>query len=117
MNRRDFVAIGIIIILSTLGFLFFNLNRSDGEKVKISVGSKTYGTYSLSENNEIKVKTDSGFNTVIIESGSVFIKDADCRDKYCVNQGKIKNGSIICLPHRLVVEIEKDDSSIDAVAR
>lgn len=120
MNKRDFIAIGIVIILSALGFLFLNFNlRNDvqgGETVKISVGADIYGTYPLNENDEIKINTKNGFNTVVIENGSVFVKDADCRDRYCVKQGKIRNGSIICLPHRLVIEIESNDKSIDAVA-
>ena len=35
------------------------------------------------------------------------MKDADCPDKICINMGTIrkKGQTIICLPHKLVVEI------------
>lgn len=115
MNKRDFIAIGIAVILSVSGFLFFALNREGGDTVKITVGGKIYGTYPLSDNKEIKIKSGGGFNTVKIESGKVYIKDADCKDKSCVKQGKIKSGSIVCLPHKLVVEVTGGDAP-DAVA-
>lgn len=117
MNKRDFIAIGLVIILSAVGFLLFAFRPKGGETVKISVNSSEKGSYPLSNNREIKIKTDSGYNTVAIKDGGVFIKDADCPDKYCVKQGKITSGSIICLPHRLVVEISGSESSPDAVAK
>ena len=44
------------------------------------------------------------------------MKEADCPDKYCVKQGKIKNvgETIVCLPHKVVVEIEKTSKGIDS---
>jgi hypothetical protein len=117
MNKRDFIAIGVVILLSVIGFLTFTLNQKSGDNVKITVDKQEYGTYPLSKNDEFNIKTDSGYNTVVIENGRVYIKDADCRDKYCVNQGKIKSGSIVCLPHKLVVEVVSDNDSIDAVVK
>lgn len=117
MNKRDFIAIGLVFLLSVIGFIFFAVNQKSGDSVKITVGGKAYGTYPINEDKEIKIKTDSGFNTVKIAGGEVFIKDADCRDKYCVNQGKIKSGSLICLPHKVVVEVVSGENEIDAVVK
>lgn len=117
MNKRDFIAIGLVIILSAVGFFIFTLHPKNGASVRITVKSEEKGVYPLSENKKINVKTDEGFNIVEIKDGGVSVKDADCPDKYCVKQGEAKSGSIICLPHGLVVEIIEDESSIDAVAR
>lgn len=117
MNKRDCIAIGAAVFLSVIGFIFFAVNQKNGDFVKITVGGKVYGTYSLNENKEIKIKTDSGFNTIKIDGGEVFVKDADCRDKYCVNQGRIKSGSLICLPHKVVAEVVSDEREIDAVVK
>lgn len=105
-----------MLIISAVGFVFFALSPKGGASVKISAGSKIYGTYPLSENKTIKVKTENGFNTVKIKDGSVSVTDADCRDKLCVKQGAKKSGSIICLPHKLVVEIIDGNDAPDAVA-
>lgn len=116
MNKRDFIAIGVVVLLSVFGFVFFTLKGSGGQTVKISVGASVYGTYPLSENRELKIKTDAGYNLVEIKNGRVFVKDADCKDKSCVKQGEISGGSIVCLPHKLVVEVT-GEGDFDAVAR
>ena len=116
MNKRDFIAIGLVVVLSVLGFILFGFNQKNGDTVKISVNSKLYGTYPLSDNKEIKIKNNNGVNTVKIEGGKVYVSDADCKDKSCVNQGKIDSGSIVCLPHKLVVEVVSENAP-DAVAR
>ena len=91
--------------------------------VKITLDGKEYGTYSLDEDREIEIKTDNGNNKVEIHDKSVEMKEADCPDKYCVKQGKINKirQNIVCLPHKIVVEIISADSSkqneADAIAK
>ena len=43
---------------------------------------------------------------------------ANCHNQDCVKQGKINDmsKSIICLPHKVVVEIQSDDRKYDAVS-
>lgn len=116
MNKRDITAIGIVVLFSVLGFVFFGL-KGNGDTVKISAGGKTYGNYLLNTDKKIKIKAENGFNIVEIKDGKVFMKDADCKDKLCVKQGKIDSGSIVCLPHKVVVEIVSGKNEIDAVAK
>jgi hypothetical protein len=51
---------------------------------------------------------DGGSNTVHVEHGRIAVTAADCPDKLCVQQGYIADDliPIVCLPHRLVIEIE-----------
>ena len=44
------------------------------------------------------------------------MEDADCPDKVCVKTGKIKSPgqTVVCLPHRVVIEITGDNADIDA---
>ena len=55
----------------------------------------------------LTLEDGSGSNTVLVEPGRVRISEADCPDQVCVNQGWISDGAvpIVCLPHRLIVEI------------
>ena len=48
-----------------------------------------------------------GSNTVSVEPGRIRVSQADCPDQVCVKQGYISDGTvpIVCLPHRLVIEI------------
>lgn len=121
MNKRDFIAIAVVIILSAAGFLFLNLGHAQGSEVVISEGGSEYGTYPLSVDKVIEIKSDVGTNTVVIENDAVYMKHADCPDRYCVKQGRVTDSgdSIICLPHKLVVEVKSQDgeNTIDAVAK
>ena len=114
MNRRDFVAIAVVLLLSVAGFLLFNRTGESGSEVVITKDGTVVAQYPLSDNREI----DLGGNVVVIDGGSVRMKSADCPDKYCVAQGAIsrEGETIVCLPHRIVVEVKGGDG-IDAVAQ
>ena len=60
----------------------------------------------------------SGTNTVLVEPGRVRVSEADCPDQICVNQGWIADGTvpIVCLPHRLILEIVGGGGNLDGGA-
>ena len=126
MNKRDVMLIIVLLGLAGLSYLFFVRNNGeDGNRVIITVDGEHYGTYPLDGDRKIEVQSDSGYNIVVIQDGQVSIKDADCPDRYCVRQGKIsaRHESLICLPHKLVVELEtvedesEDGLEIDSIAK
>lgn len=89
--------------------------------VRISVDGEVLGEYPLAEDRDIPVDTERGHNLVRIRDGEAFMAEADCPDHYCEQQGKIRGGarSVICLPHRLVIEIvgaEPAEEDVDIVA-
>ncbi len=61
--------------------------------------------YDLQRND----KNMPDLNIVVIERGETFVAEANCPDKICVNHSEIGNvgESIICLPHKLIVEIRE----------
>jgi len=88
------------------------------------------------ENNKIQIihekhteNFDAGKDTVFFLQGNkveveikdrmVRIKDSDCRDKYCVKHGWLKenqNGKIICMPNKVIIEfIKQEDDVLDAI--
>lgn len=112
MKKREVIFVIIILMLAGGLFLVFEWTgqtngEPDEQQVRVMVAGEEYGTYSLEEDREIEVQQSDGYNKIIIENGVVYMEDADCPDKYCVQQGKIRNQkqTIVCLPHRLVVEI------------
>lgn len=92
-----------------------------GQTVRITVDGKLYGEYSLSENQTITVDGRYGYNRIVIENGAAYMDGADCPDKYCMAYKPVSKGNetIICLPHRLVVEVAQkaDRQQPDAVAQ
>ena len=123
MRKKDLCLILAFLLIAGLIYMFTR-DGAVGNQVRITLDGEEYGTYSLSEDQEVPVQTEYGYNIVQIEDGMVFMKDADCPDKYCIHQGKTnrKNQSIVCLPHKLMVEVveaSKDRSAdgIDAMAQ
>ena len=123
MKKKDLCLILVFLLIAGLIYLFTR-NGEVGNQVRITLDGKEYGTYSLTENQEIPVQSEYGCNIVQIKDGMVFMKDADCPDKYCIHQGKTarKNKSIVCLPHKLMVEVveaskDKTADGIDAIAQ
>lgn len=76
----------------------------------------------LDANDALDVSTSLGANTIVVEDGAARIIDADCPGKDCMHQRPIsKPGEqLVCLPHRLWVEVvptdAPDSSSMDVNA-
>ena len=72
----------------------------------------------VSEPYSFTLEDGSGRNTLWVEKGRICVSEADCPDQVCVNQGWISNGTvpIICLPHRLMIEIVDGGGGLDGAA-
>lgn len=102
--------------------LAMQLTRGEeGNQIQITLDGKIYGTYALSKDQTIEVKNGDFYNKVRIEDGKAYMKEANCPDGYCEEQGKISGHTqtLVCLPHKLVVEVldngEADTSDSEEV--
>lgn len=126
-KKRDIIFIGVILVVALIAFFVVDkFIKKDGNKVVIKVDGEIVKIVNLTDTNNIIVNGyDGGTNTVVIENGTVYMTEADCPDKICVNTGKISKigETIVCLPHRVVVEIQGEvsqsdsDDSIDSVVK
>ena len=71
---------------------------------------------------EPKLADGANYNILSVIDGVAVMEAADCADQICVHHKPVSSNreSIICLPHRLVVEIigdEKSDEPLDGVVR
>ncbi|MBO4288896.1 MAG: NusG domain II-containing protein [Lachnospiraceae bacterium] len=119
MSQKKWILLFIIMIAAMAGIWFF-LTRSTGADriVTITGEGKTLYTIDLaSAKDDEFVITDSkgGRNTVVIQNGEIYVKEADCPDGICVKHGPLqKNGTpIVCLPHQLVIRWASDTSEVD----
>ena len=82
----------------------------------VKVDGVIQGTYSLSEDGRIEI--NDGTNVIEISNGKADMIEADCPDQLCVNQKAVSRNheNIICLPNKVVVEVESvEESEYDAV--
>lgn len=119
--KRDIMLISTLIIVCAAAFLIINFAvKKDGITAVVKVDGNIVYMLALDKNASVTVEGyQGGSNTVVIENGTVYMKDADCPDKLCEKTGKIsKNGeTIVCLPHRVVVEIQGGEGNVDSLVR
>ena len=102
-----------VIVLGGV-LLYLNLGKGEGTVAVVSVDGEVLERIDLSKVRtpyDIPVTTPSGHNTVHVEPGAISVTEADCPDHVCIYQGRLTGSGIpiICMPHRLVIEIEGGD--------
>lgn len=110
----------ILMVIIGLAFLSFHLYGNDqGNKEVMIIGQNFRGVYPIEKNRKIEVKGPLGDTIVVIENGKAWIEYSPCREKICMKMGKISRvgQQVVCVPNRVLVEIEGRNGDIDAVSR
>ena len=122
--KRDIFLIAAFLCVALIIYAFLYLSSSEGDIVIVKVDGTVVKELPLNQDDEFTVSGfQGGINSIIIRNGSVLASDADCPDKLCVKTGKINRvgETIVCLPHRVVVEIKSnsvsDNDNIDSVVQ
>lgn len=117
MKKKDII-LGIgIIAAALLMLLVLQINRGEeGNRIQVILDGKIYGTYSLEKNQVIEIEEGSFYNKIRVEDGKAYMEEANCPDGYCEEQGEIsgRTQTIVCLPHKLVVEVLEADNDTKA---
>ena len=119
MKKKDlYLGIGVIAVafllltgMNIMQRVQAKENQTKGSQesqVVVTVDGEVYGRYSLLEDQVIEVEKEDFYNRIRIEDGVAYMEEANCPDGYCEEQGEISDQTqtIVCLPHKLVVEIE-----------
>lgn len=106
--RGDFLLLAGILLLSLLFWLAFRAFSPAGKTLAVMVDGETVMTLPMDRDTEQVIRTEGGRNTIRIRDGKVSCIEADCPDKICVKHSEIDTvgETIICLPHKLVLEVE-----------
>ena len=108
--RNDILLVVALLLIALLGALYLFAFRSEGNSVKVTVGGKVYGVYSLSDNITEDIRTgdkQEHLNRLVIRDGKAYMESATCPDGICVSHKPIhRDGeSIVCLPNKVVVTV------------
>ena len=112
--KNDLIFIGsLLLIVSLLGLAFFLL-RGEGNTVTVTVDGQLFGTYALSEDIAVEIRTGSDgedLNLLIIKDGVAYVEKATCPDGICAAHKPISRDgeSIVCLPHKVVITVTAVD--------
>jgi hypothetical protein len=121
--RNDIILVAVILLIAAAGLLAVNFTKQEGSTVLVKIDGEVTESYSINENRTVDIVTGDNnefLNTLVIEDGKVYMSDADCPDKICKEHRPISYSgeTIVCLPHRIVIEITAENSApdLDAVA-
>ncbi|MCH4168157.1 MAG: NusG domain II-containing protein [Streptococcaceae bacterium] len=116
----DYLIVSLLVICSFLPFVLLKNSNSSNSEVwaELRVDGKLIKKFDLSQNeatNYRYVDDDGDYNLIEVKNQQIRIKEANCGDQICVKRGWIKKSgeTIVCLPHKLVIEIKNNAESND----
>jgi len=117
MKKTDLILVVIALIAAAGIWLFYSAGADHGLTAVVTVDGEVRAELPLDETDSIEIETEWGYNIVHTENGQAFVAEADCRDQICVEHKKIdKTGeTIVCMPHKMVVEIIGGEEEMDMV--
>ena len=138
-KKADFILLAALIVYGVLSSVALARTGKGGDAAIISVRGHEIGRYPLDQDvtlvvadgkitSELPAGEDvvfeeepGSYNIVTIKNGAVSVPQANCHSQVCVHNQPIskKGESIICLPHKLIVEIDssKDGAEYDTIAQ
>ena len=123
MSRNAKIILILLLAAAVLsaGFLLLQQKKVSSPVARITRDGELIREIPLDEVEEsysLVVEDEAGSNTILVEPGRIRVSEADCPDQVCVNQGFISDGTVpvVCLPHKLMIEIVGGGSEFDAAA-
>ena len=117
-KKADLILLVAILALSILGYIFLRKTATPDAQIEITVAGQEYASYPLNKDATYNIKTNYGYNIIVVNNGQVWVSEADCPNKDCMHFGKMtKEGQVIlCLPHKLAVRIIGGKAEGDAIS-
>ena len=118
-SKLNIVLVAVIALVAVAGFAAVKLmgfgSTAQGATAVITDADKKTYEMPLDQDTITTVTTELGTNVIEVKDGRVRAKEADCPNQDCVHQGWIsKPGQqIVCLPHKLTVDIVEEDAQAD----
>ena len=121
MKTRVIVLLLGAAVAVSAAWLLLGSRKTDAPVARITRDGVLLEEIDLDKVNEpysFTLEDGSGSNTVLVERGRIRISRADCPDRVCVNRGWISDGTapIVCLPHKLMIEIVGGGGDLDGGA-
>lgn len=124
MKKKDIIIIALALLAALALYLVSQVSLgAEASVVVVTVDGKEVLRKPLAMESRYEIAQDDGsLNVIRVEDGAVFMEEANCRDGLCIRQGKMKNGAktIVCLPHKVVVQLmgdapAGDNSDLDVI--
>jgi hypothetical protein len=106
------------MLASLSGMFLIHQFVSQGQTVRIEMDGKPVYILPIGRNKSVSVEGPLGKTNIEIKDHKVRITESPCNNKHCIRQGWTQQGTIICLPNRILVTIDDESQksgTIDAI--
>ncbi len=122
IKKRDLILIAVALVLIGACLLAIRLMQGGAgqqAEVVIRLDGEEYARLPLRKDTLLVDQGEGRVNEIVISGRGVHMKSATCPNQDCVLQGEVTldnrhlrplQGSIVCLPHRLTVELTGEDT-------
>lgn len=122
VRKTDIWLLAVILSVAVIMTVVIQIGiKKPGETAVVTVDGKVVKELPLSrDTKEIEIEGyQGGINRIVVSEGWVYMSYADCPDELCVHTGRIRNTgeTIVCLPHRVVIEIKGGEEVYDSVVQ
>lgn len=122
MRSGDKILIVLLLIAAVVYLAYDYFKTREAQLVAVVIqNGEVVQEIPLTEDSvgEYTFEWNGHYNIVKITSSGAEILAADCLNQNCVHQGEIKAAgeSIVCLPHRFVVEIRAAENEVDFIVK
>ena len=114
-SRWDLLLGATLLLFALAAYLLAGLYSREGSKVVIRVDKEVFGIYDLTVDTTVPVTGEGFSNILVIRDGKADMTEADCPDRICVKHRPVSRvgETIVCLPHKVVVEVIGEGDSPD----
>lgn len=112
--------IGIGLLLLSCAIFLLLRKTGSGQLARIFADGVCIREIDLSAVTEpytFSVETAYGVNEILVTPGDICVTHSDCPDQVCVRSGSPRDSGlpIVCLPHRLVIQLENASGGLDSI--
>jgi hypothetical protein len=106
------IVIPVIAALAALAAINTYGDLNPGKMAVVTSSTGEVWQLPLNRDSRTQITTPLGTNIIVVQNGEVFVESADCPGSDCVEHQPVSAAgqTIICLPHKLVVEVRGEDN-------
>lgn len=119
ITRGDLLLIAAIILIAAGLWLLPLLTARQPATVQIeTLRDGTVQTYALHRDADYHIESGGVCLTVCVRDGCVYVGETDCRDRICLQTGKISRAgqSIVCAPAGVAIRITGGEVDADVIS-
>lgn len=121
-NLPWMLGIGAVFLVCAVLAVRFYRGTGGGHTARVYSDGVCIREIDLSQVKEaysFPVTSPYGTNEIRVEPGRIRVWSGDCPDQICIRTGWIEAAGvpIVCLPHRLVIQISGTEPELDSITR